>query len=76
MTMCRNTDAPYTNDDLMKIPPELKAQFSRLSPGEISELEAWFDNLPVDDEEIRRLIADNLSLLIHVLTSETGTAAA
>lgn len=51
----------------MDIPVELQPNLVDLTAHEIDELEAWFANLPIYDEEIRSLIATNLDALTREL---------
>ncbi|MGJ3248216.1 MAG: hypothetical protein ACFE0I_19295 [Elainellaceae cyanobacterium] len=51
----------------MEMPPELKPLISNLSPEESDELSAFIARLPADDDEIRRLIFENLDGLIRAV---------
>jgi hypothetical protein len=51
----------------MDMPVELQSNLTNLTVNEIDELEAWFNHLPVYDEEIRTLIANNVDALVREL---------
>jgi hypothetical protein len=52
---------------MMDMPVELQPQLINLTTDELSEIEAWFTNLPIYDEEVRRLIANNVDALSQEL---------
>jgi hypothetical protein len=53
----------------MEMPVEFQSQLINLTSDELDELEAWFTNLPIYDEEIRQLIANNVDALVRELNS-------
>ncbi len=53
----------------MEMPVELQSRLINLTSDELDELEAWFMNLPIYDEEIRKLIANNVDALVQELNT-------